>query len=91
MYFYLMYYTYILYSEKLDKYYIGSTNDIERRLERHNQGHTPYTRIGIPWKLFYSEVYNTRKEAFVREQQIKKMKSRTYIESLLGKGHPGEG
>ena len=81
-----MYYTYILFSEKLDRYYIGSTNNPGRRLERHNKGHSSYTRQGIPWKMVYIEPYNTRSEAFAREQQIKNKKSRRYIEALLRKG-----
>ena len=86
LYLYSMYAMYILYSAKLDKYYVGSTNDIEKRLERHNRGHSSYTRNGIPWKVVYSETYPTRSEAYCREQHIKEMKSRKYIEALLAKG-----
>ena len=79
-----MWYLYILYSEKRDRYYIGSTNDIERRLTEHTHRHTPSTRSGIPWRLVYTEEYPEKKEARDRERAIKKMKSRKYIESLAG-------
>ena len=76
-------YTYILYSEKLNKYYIGACIDIERRLHEHNIGHSKFTSTGIPWILKYSELFETLQEAKRRELAIKKMKSRKYIESLF--------
>jgi putative endonuclease len=46
-------YCYILYSPKLNKYYVGSTTDIKRRLEEHNRGKEKFTRTGIPWTPVY--------------------------------------
>ena len=77
---------YILYSEKIDKYYVGSTDDLEWRLERHNMGWGKYTKRGIPWGLVYSEKYKTKTEALKREREIKKKKSRKYIEELIHAG-----
>ncbi len=76
-------YCYILYSLKLNKYYIGSTIDIERRLEEHNRGKEKFTRTGTPWTLVYKEALSSLVEARNRELYIKKMKSRKYIESLI--------
>ncbi len=78
-----MYFTYILYSELRDKYYIGSSENLERRLERHNAGGTPSTKSGRPWKIIYYEQFNSRTEAIKRENQIKAMKSLKYIEMLI--------
>ena len=86
-----MFYTYIIYSGEIDKYYVGSTNDLPRRLEDHNRGKDKYSRLGKAWKLMYFEKYETRPEAFSREREIKKMKSRVYIEKLIRSGgseHP---
>ena len=80
----MAYSTYILYSEKLDKYYVGSTQDLSARIKRHNLGHNKYTKTGLPWKLVYSEDYETRSEAVFREKEIKSKKSRKYIEWLIG-------
>ena len=77
------YYTYILYSEKLDRYYIGSTSDVDTRLIRHNAGGTKSTKSGRPWVLVYKEVFNTRAEAYNRELYIKQKKSRVFIEELI--------
>jgi len=49
------YFTYILFSEKLNRYYIGSTHNISQRLKRHNGGATKSTKAGRPWKVVYSE------------------------------------
>ncbi len=80
----MQYYMYILYSSKLDKYYVGSTNNIEDRLERHLLSKKGFTSKADDWQLKYSEVFNTRKEALSRERQIKKWKSRKIIETLIG-------
>ena len=77
------YYTYIIYSKKLDKYYTGSTADVEKRLERHNAGATKSTKNGRPWEIVYYEQFETRKEAVNREMHIKKQKSRIYIKDLI--------
>ncbi|MEO8413485.1 MAG: GIY-YIG nuclease family protein [Ginsengibacter sp.] len=76
-------YTYILYSEKLNKYYVGACTDIERRLYEHNIGHSKFTSTGVPWILKYSEFFETLQLAKKRESTIKKMKSRKYLENLF--------
>jgi putative endonuclease len=77
---------YILYSAKLDKYYVGACTHLERRLYEHNIGHSKFTSLGVPWELLYKEEFETLPEAKSRELKIKKMKSRKYIESLIAKG-----
>ena len=76
-------YCYILFSETLNKYYIGSTPDLERRLEEHNRGKEKFTKYGLPWKLVYKEEFNDLKDARKREFYIKKMKSKKFIEALI--------
>ena len=77
------YVTYILFSETLNKYYIGHTNDMVRRLAEHNRKKGKFTDAGIPWILVYSETFTDKKEAFNREMQIKNKKSRKYIEFII--------
>ena len=77
------FFTYILFSEKIDKYYIGSCEDLDERLTRHNQGRSKFTKTGTPWALVYSEKYDTRSEAYKREMEIKKKKSRIFIAQLV--------
>jgi putative endonuclease len=75
---------YILYSEKPDKYYIGSCNDIsERFLEHLNKKYSDsYTAKANDWILYYSINDLEYKQAGLIENHIKKMKSRKYIENL---------
>jgi len=79
----MSYYLYIIQSEKNGKYYTGSSQDPIVRLQQHNWSRTPSTRTGIPWKLVYTEEFNTRSDAVKREYAIKKKKSRKYIDYLI--------
>ncbi len=74
-----MFYTYIIYSKSKNKFYIGYTHDLEKRLERHNSGLSRSNKSGTPWKLVYSEKFATKSEAMKREFEIKHKKSRKYI------------
>ncbi|HKJ45374.1 MAG TPA: GIY-YIG nuclease family protein [Balneolales bacterium] len=78
-----MWFLYILYSSKRDTFYIGSTNDLQRRLNEHNNHHTPSTRGGEPWELVYQEDFENKSDARKRERAIKAKKSRSYIEYLI--------
>ncbi len=81
-----MYYVYIIYSESADRHYIGYCSELTSRLEKHNAGATPSTKPFRPWRLVYKEIYQTKREAIVREKEIKNQKSRKYIERLIMKG-----
>ena len=81
--FLFMPFCYILFSERLNKYYVGACTDIERRLYEHNIGHSKFTSTGMPWLLLYKESFDTLAEAKQRETYIKKQKSRRYIENLI--------
>ena len=77
------YKVYILYSASLDRYYTGSCEDINVRIAQHNTGRNKSTQSGVPWEIKYTEEYATRSEALAREMEIKKKKSRKYIEWLI--------
>jgi putative endonuclease len=77
------FYVYILFSSTLDRYYVGYSSDLISRLDEHNLGATRSTRPGRPWKLVYMEKFSNKSAAIKRENQIKKMKSRKYIERLV--------
>ncbi len=68
----MSHYVYVLYSVKLNRYYVGQTHDIENRLSQHNSGRNVSTKGGIPWDLKYTEIFNTRFEAMQRESQTLK-------------------
>lgn len=75
-----MYFVYIL--ECADKtLYIGSTNDLEKRLHQHNNSKSGahYTKIRRPVVLKYSEKFETYAEARKREGEMKRL---TRVEKL---------
>ena len=78
-----MFFTYILFSLRKNKFYIGHTNDLKRRLFEHNSGQSPSTKSGIPWTLVYSKEFTSNSDAVKFEMKIKSMKSRKYIEDLI--------
>lgn len=78
-----MYYIYILFSEKLNKYYVGYTANIQDRLYKHNNKHLGFSNAAKDWILKYSEKYQTKSDAMKREKEIKKWKSRIKIEKLI--------
>ena len=66
------YSVYIIWSEGLGKYYVGSTGNLENRVLRHNKGHEIFTSKGVPWQLIWNESFESRSEAVQMEIKIKK-------------------
>ncbi len=79
-----MYYTYILRNTKSGRHYIGSTNDLKRRLSEHNRGQTTSTRQSGKWLLIYKETFESSLQAKRRERQIKSYKGGNQFKKLLG-------
>ncbi|MFW9940360.1 MAG: GIY-YIG nuclease family protein [Candidatus Thorarchaeota archaeon] len=75
-----MYYTYVLYSVEYDRIYIGQSDDLISRLERHNKGIVKSTKGFKPWKMIYHEKFQNRREAMKREKELKSHK-RTRLDS----------
>ena len=82
-----MFFVYILQSEKTGKYYIGHTNDPERRLKEHNESmHHTFTSKHRPWKLMaLIPVDKNRGNAMKLEKHIKGKKRRSFIDELIEK------
>ena len=78
-----MYQVYIIYSKSIDKYYVGYTNEIDRRIKEHNRLKGKFTDRGIPWEIIYTESFKDKNDATKREAEIKAKKSRIYIENLI--------
>jgi len=67
----------------LDKYYIGYTTDLTKRLDEHNAGVSVYVSKASDWVLKYQESFPERELAMKREKEIKNKKSRKYIDWLI--------
>ena len=80
-----MFYVYILESGKDQSYYIGSTHNIDIRLNEHNYGRTGYSKLKRPWRLIYKEDFQNRSGAMKREKYLKNLKNKKYLEALIKK------
>ena len=60
---FMFYYTYVLYSLKDKKLYIGSTKDLKQRINQHNHGKVLSTKYRRPLKLIFYEAFNNYKDA----------------------------
>ena len=80
-----MYFIYIIYSKKLDRYYVGTTNDVLKRLCEHNSGfyNESFTVKGIPWELNLSFECESSQKAYGLENFLKRMKSRDFLEKII--------
>ena len=67
-----MYYLYILKSLKDNGYYIGITDNLEKRLNEHNQGKTKSLRHRLPVEFKYKEDYVSKTDARKRELFLKR-------------------
>ncbi|MEL6589490.1 MAG: GIY-YIG nuclease family protein [Bacteroidota bacterium] len=80
-------YCYILQSEKLSKFYVGSTTlSPELRLKNHlngKYGNKAFSSSASDWQLFYSIECKTIDQARLIESHIKRMKSKRYILNLI--------
>jgi putative endonuclease len=77
------YWVYILKSEKDNRYYIGSSSNVDARLKFHNAGLQRSTKNRIPFKLIYSELLPNKTEALKREKQIKSWKGGNAFQKLI--------
>jgi putative endonuclease len=80
-----MFYVYILHSDTSDIFYVGHTDDVERRLDEHNElSETGFTSKHRPWILAAAlPVGESRTLAIKIEKHIKRQKSRTYIQQIV--------
>jgi len=78
-----MFYTYVLISKKDNKFYVGYTEDLKRRIEQHNNGDVESTKYRKPLKLIYYEACLNQKDAIHREKYLKTSFGKKYIRSRL--------
>jgi len=79
-------YVYIL-KDEAGKFYIGSTDDIDRRMGQHRSGHTQTTRrMNLPG-LVFNQVFPTLDQARKIEKRLKQLKRKDYIEKIIREGY----
>ena len=79
----MSYYVYLLFSDSINKYYIGYSNDSWLRLTYHNTNEKDkYTGKGKPWRLCAVFLAENKTAAISIERFIKKQKSKNLLEKL---------
>ena len=79
-----MFTVYILQSIHFEKIYIGFTSDIEKRIIAHNHPQNKgWTARFMPWKIIYTEIFDTKQQAMIREKQLKSAKGREFIKNEI--------
>ncbi|PYI93893.1 MAG: endonuclease [Verrucomicrobia bacterium] len=77
-----MFYVYVLKSGKTGRRYVGSCEDMNDRLGRHNRGESKATKHGVPWILVHTEQFETRSEALLKERYYKTGRGRDELNNL---------
>lgn len=77
-----MYYIYILKSIKVNFFYKGITNNIERRLEQHSRGQVVTTKSKLPIGLLFVQICANRQEARLLEKYFKSGSGREIIREI---------
>lgn len=78
-----MFYTYILQSQKDNKWYTGYTNDLRKRFNQHNLGRVFSTKGRGPLVLIYYEACHNEEDAKVREKFLKSGMGKRYLQNRL--------
>jgi len=86
----MLFFVYVIKNDSNGKIYIGQTDNIDKRIARHNNkflnkksSYTFKNADSGVWKLIYSEKFPTRKEAVIREKQLKSSRGRSFIKSII--------
>jgi len=79
-----MYYVYIIQSiNNSEKIYIGYTQNIKERVQKHNHGGSTYTKEHRPWKLVFYCALNSKYKALQFEKYLKSHSGRAFIKKRL--------
>ncbi|MFH1384776.1 MAG: GIY-YIG nuclease family protein [Candidatus Omnitrophota bacterium] len=78
-----MYYTYVLRSEKDNRFYTGFTSDLRKRFRQHNEGSIVATKKRKPFVLIYYEACLHKEDAVMREKYLKTGMGKRFIKNRL--------
>ncbi len=73
----MSYYVYILksFNNKYKKTYVGYTNNLKKRINKHNNNKGAKSTKGYKWKLIYKKIFKTKSLAMSYEYKIKRKRS----------------
>lgn len=79
----MAFHVYILQSQSSGRFYVGQTEHLDERIKYHQSNYSKTNKNRGPWKLLYTEQYETRSDTMRRESYIKKQKDHRFIEWLV--------
>jgi putative endonuclease len=78
-----MFYIYVLLSLKDNFFYVGYTNDLQKRFKEHNKGKVKSTKSRLSLRSVYYEACFNQQDAIHREKYLKTSWGKRYIKSRL--------
>lgn len=78
----MQWFVYIIKSEIDGDYYKGITQNIDKRLDEHNEGKSKFTSTKMPWKLVFCRKYDLKRNALIEEKRLKKLNRRS-LDNLI--------
>ena len=78
-----MLYTYVIQSNKDDKWYTGSTNNLRKRFREHNDSRVSSTKGRGPFELIYYEACMNEQDDRIREKYLKSGMGKRYLKNRL--------
>ena len=78
-----MHYTYVLLSQTDQRFYVGATQNLKRRLDEHQAGRVGSTTYRRPLKLLYYEACLSADDAYRREPYLKSGRGGRHIRQRL--------
>ena len=79
-------YVYVLRSAKDHDFYVGSTNNLKRRVQQHQRGENISTAKRLLVELIYFEGHHSKDDALRREKYFKTTKGRITLRQMLRGG-----
>ena len=77
-----MFVVYAIKSLKREYIYVGLSNNLGRRLAEHNGGRNKTTKPYSPFRLIYTEEFNLRSEARIREKYYKSGSGKEFLKNI---------
>ena len=76
-------YLYIMYSDRLDDYYVGVSEHPEKRVKYNNMGNKEWSEPGIPWTLAFKKEFPDRGSANTAAERINETDSNDYVKAII--------
>lgn len=79
----MFHFVYLLHSKKTDRFYVGLTCDLKKRLKEHNSGSNFSTKPYTPWELIFFEGYLEKSDASRREKYLKTSQGSRLVKRMI--------